>query len=159
MTSSVRPKNTIATFKLHSEGTKVAQTIYSEGSQHIIKTDVAPAFGGKDAAPSPIAYALSSLISCSQVTAQLVAKDFGVKLQQFEFDIVADFDTTVLVTGATDGNPNFETIAIQTIVETDISDEQLEQIRLETERRCPIFQLFSRSGVDITNQWSIRNSL
>jgi putative redox protein len=146
MTSTLRPKSTIATFKLHSEGTEVAQIVHLDDSQHEIS------------APNPIAYALSSLISCSQVTAQLVATDLGVKLHRFEFDISADLDTAILVAGATQGNPNFETIAIQAVVETNISDQQFEQLKLETERRCPIFQLFSRSGVTIINHWSIRRS-
>lgn len=156
MTSAIRPKSTTATFNLHSEGTGVAQTIHVGGSQHVIQADAAPAFGGEDAAPSPIAYALSALVSCSQVTAQLVAKEFGVALNRFEFDITADFDTAILVAGAKEGNPNFETIVIHAVIEADISDQQFEQLKLETERRCPIFQLFSRSGVNITNQWSIR---
>lgn len=158
MTSTLRPKSTIATFKLRSEGTEVAQTVSVEGSPHVIKVDAAPVFGGQDSAPSPIAYALSSLISCSQVTAQLVAKDLGVKLDRFEFDISAEFDTAILVTGATGGNPNFESIAIQAVIETDISAQQFEQLKLETERRCPIFQLFSRSGIPVTNHWSRRPS-
>jgi len=158
MSTALRPKSTIATFKLHSEGTGVAQTIQLDGSQHLIHVDAAPAFGGKDAYPSPIAYALSALISCSQVTAQLVAKDLGAKLDRFEFDIQADLDTAVLVEGATEGDANFQNIVIQAIVDTDLSDERFEELRVETERRCPIYQLFSRSGVNIANHWSIRRT-
>jgi putative redox protein len=156
MSTTIRPKSTTATFKLYSEGTGVAQTIHPEGSQHVIQVDAAPVFGGKDEHPSPIAYALSALISCSQVTAQLVAKDLDVTLHRFEFDIKADLDTAILVNGATAGNPNFQNIEINAVVETDISDELFEWLRLETERRCPIYQLFLRSGVDITNHWSLR---
>ncbi|HEY9696007.1 MAG TPA: OsmC family protein [Trichocoleus sp.] len=156
MTSTIRAKSSIATFHLHSTGTNVAQTIHQEGSVHTIRVDAAPAFGGKDEHPSPIAYALSALVSCSQVTSQLVAKDLGVQLDGFEFDIKAELDTAVLVHGALEGNANFERVEIHAIVETDGSKAQLEQLRQETERRCPIYQLFLRSGVTITNHWSVR---
>ncbi|NMW22819.1 MAG: hypothetical protein HKK67_14605 [Chlorobiaceae bacterium] len=88
----IRPKNTSVTFKLNSAGTEATQTIIAEGSPHIIKVDAARGFGGKDEYPSPISYVLSSLISCSQVTAQLVANDLGITLHSFEFDIKANLD-------------------------------------------------------------------
>jgi putative redox protein len=156
MTSTLRPKSTTAIFHLHSTGTGVSQVIAQEGSKHQIHVDAAPAFGGNDEYPSPIAYALSALISCSQVTSQLVAKDLGVNLNGFEFDIKAELDTAVLVQGSLDGNANFERIEIQAVVDTDSSTEEFERLRVETERRCPIYQLYLRSGVAITNHWSIR---
>ena len=156
MTTTIHPKATTATFRLHSQGQGVAQTIELDGSQHIIRVDAAPIFGGNDEHPSPIAYALSSLISCSQVTAQLVAKDLGIQLNGFEFDISADLDTAVLVNGSRQGNSNFEQVAIRAVVDTDASATDFQTLQAETERRCPIFQLFQRSGIPISNQWSIR---
>jgi putative redox protein len=156
MSTTVRPKSTIATFKLHSQGTGVAQSIQLKDSRHVIHVDAAPVFGGQDTNPSPIAYALSALISCSQVTAQLVAQDLGVKLNGFEFEIQADLDTDVLVNGAAEGNPNFQNVEIHAEIDTDITDELFETLKLETERRCPIYQLFYRSGVNIVNHWSRR---
>jgi len=88
----IRPEHTSVTFKLNASGTEAAQTIIAEGSPHIINVDATPRFGGKDAYPSPLSYVLSSLISCSQVTAQLVANDLGITLHSFEFDIKANLD-------------------------------------------------------------------
>jgi uncharacterized OsmC-like protein len=153
MSSVIHPKPTLATFKLASTGTGVSPTIRPEGSEHLIAVDAAPAFGGRDTAPSPIAYVLGSLLSCSQVTAQLVAKDLGIELRGFAFNLSADLDTAVLVGGARDGNPNFESVKIEALVETDASEAQFAQLKRETERHCPIYQLFSRSGVDVSSSW------
>ncbi len=150
------PNSTMQTFKLHSRGTGVCQEIQQEGSSHVMKVDAAPVFGGKDKYPSPIAYALGGLISCSQVTAQLVAKDFGIKLHSFEFYLTADFDTAILVGGATEGNPNFQNVEVNVIVETDAADPVFKRFYEETERRCPLYQLFARSGAKINYHWSIR---
>jgi putative redox protein len=59
-----------------------------------------PAFGGDDAAPRPLCYALAALSSCNQVTAAVVAQDLGISLGAWSFDVGADLDTAVLVEGA-----------------------------------------------------------
>jgi uncharacterized OsmC-like protein len=115
---NLRPKESIATFTLHSEGTGVAQTARPGGSSHDILVDAPSAFGGHDSAPSPLSYALTSLVSCSQVTAQIVAKELGIRLDAFTFDLSADLDTAVMVGGAHDANPNFERISIEATIRT-----------------------------------------
>jgi putative redox protein len=119
---------------------------------HRFSTDAYPAFGGQDAAPSPLFYALGSLTSCNQVTATLVAKDLGIRLGNWSFEVQGDLDTSVLVGGA-DGNANFDRVTVHATVETDATDEQLATLVAETERRCPVTQLFKRSGVEWDNQW------
>ena len=154
MSISLQPKETIATFTLSSDGTGVAQTVRVNGSAHAFSVDAAPAFGGRDSAPSPIAYALGALVSCSQVTAQLAAKSLGLRVERFHFDISADLDTAVLVGGAAEGNANFERVTVNARLATDASDADLQRLRAETERRCPIYQLFAGSGVDVTTVWT-----
>jgi putative redox protein len=154
MSISLKPKETVATFTLSAQGTGIAQTISVGGSAHRFAVDAAPAFGGADAAPSPIAYALGALVSCSQVTAQLAARALNVRVDRFHFDLRADLDTSVLVGGATEGNANFESVILHAVIATDASDDDLRRLQSETERRCPIYQLFSRSGVDLTTVWT-----
>jgi putative redox protein len=151
--AAIRPKNTSVTFKLNSSGTGATQTIIAEGSPHVINVDARRRFGGNDEYPSPISYVLSSLISCSQVTAQLVADDLGILLHSFEFNLKAKLDTAIFFDGAAEGNPNFQDIIINARIETNTSDDLFEKLKIETERRCPVYQLFSRSGVNIRSQW------
>ncbi len=124
----------------------------------MIKVDASSEAGGKGTAPSPISYVLSALISSLQVTAQIVAKDFGAELRGLEFDIEASLDTAVFIGGAQEGNPNIQDVIIKAIVETNMSDDLFEKLHSETTRRSPIYQLFFRSGTNITAQW-IRRSL
>ena len=145
MTSSAVP------FVVHAEGSGVAQTLTAGG--HVFHTDAYPAFGGTDAAPSPLFYALGALTSCNQVTASLVAKDLGITLGSWTFDIRGDLDTRVLVGGA-EGNANFDRVEVRATAETDASEEQFAQLVSETERRCPVSQLFLRSGLEYSNNWT-----
>jgi putative redox protein len=151
---SLTPKATVVPFAVHGEGTGVAQVLTAAGDAgHVFHTDAYPAFGGNDAAPSPLFYALGSLTSCNQVTASLVAKDLGIALGRWTFDVRGDLDTAVLVGGA-DGNANFDHVEVRATVETDASEEQFATLVAETARRCPVTQLFVRSGLGFANHWT-----
>ncbi len=149
----VTPRQSVVPFTLTGTGSGVAQTITVEGAaKHTFRTDAYPAFGGADSAPSPLFYVLAALTSCNQVTGSLVAKDLGLSLGEWSFRIQGDLDTAVLVGGA-DGNANFHRVVVQVSVQTDATPEQFERLASETERRCPVTQMFARSGLDLSSTW------
>ncbi len=147
--------NHLVTFRLTGEGSGVAQTIHEEGSPHIIKTDAHPGFGGHETAPSPLAYALAALTSCTQVTSQIVARDLGLTLGQFRVAVDAKLDPTVLATGA-EGVSNFTRLTLDVTIETDAPADLFAHFGNEVERRCPVTQLYRRSGVDVTTSWTAK---
>jgi uncharacterized OsmC-like protein len=143
-------------FNVAGIGTGVAQNLTVSGEKaHTFTADTYPAFGGTDAAPSPLAYTLGALTSCNQITAHLVAQDLGVTLGEFIFTAQGDLDPSVLVDGA-DGNANFEAVTITATVETDADADTFETLVSELERRCPLTQLFQRSGLDYTSTWTAK---
>ncbi len=143
-------------FVVDGQGTGVAQDLIVAGDNaHQFSADTYTAFGGADAAPSPLAYTLGALTSCNQITAQLVAKDLGVTLGAFTFHAQGDLDPSVFVGGA-DGNPNFDSVTVEASVETDADDATFDTLVSELERRCPVTQLFKRSGLKYTSTWSSR---
>ena len=94
-------KTSVVPFALTAAGTGTAQDLSTVGGKvHQFSTDAYPAFGGHDAAPSPLFYALGSLTSRNQVTAALVAKDLAIRLGAWSFEVQGDLDTSVLVGGA-----------------------------------------------------------
>jgi putative redox protein len=149
-----RIKTSVVPFVVTATGTGTAQQLTAAGDAgHQFAADAYPAFGGQDAAPSPLFYALGSLTSCNQVTATLVAKDLGITLGAWSFEVRGDLDTSVLVGGA-EGNANFDRVSVRASVETNATDEQFTTLIAETERRCPVTQLFRRSGVEWDNEWT-----
>ncbi len=142
----------LVTFRLTGQGRGVAQTVREDGSAHIIQTDAHPAFGGGDTAPSPLAYALAALTSCTQVTSQIVARHLGLTLGAFTVSVDAKLDPTVLATGA-EGVSNFTRLTLTASIETDAAPAQFAHFGTEVERRCPVTQLSRRSGVAVTTEW------
>ena len=141
-------------FVVEAEGTGVAQTVTALGDDpHTFRADTLPAFGGADAEPSPLSYALGALTSCHQVTGSLVAKSLGLTLGRWQLRAQGDLDPSVISTGA-QGNANFDAVTVEVTLETDATPEQLERLQSETERRCPVTQLFQRSGLAFTSTWS-----
>ncbi|MEZ0493233.1 OsmC family protein [Kineococcus sp. TBRC 1896] len=140
-------------FVVQAQGTGVAQDLTVPGEhQHTFRADTYPSFGGQDAAPSPLSYALGALTSCNQVTGSIVAKDLGVQLGAWTFHVQGDLNPAVIGAGA-EGNANFDRVAVRVSVETDADDETFATLRSETERRCPVTQLFKRSGTDFSSDW------
>lgn len=147
---AVTPKSTVP-FAVSATGTGVAQALEAGG--HRFAADALPAFGGQDADPSPLYYALAALSSCNQVTGSLVAKDLGVAVGRWTFEVVGDLDPSVIAGGA-EGNANFDKVTVRASVETDADDAQFAELVSETERRCPVTQLFRRSGLELDSAWT-----
>ncbi|NRQ48432.1 OsmC family protein [Aeromicrobium stalagmiti] len=144
----------IVPFVVDGRGTGVAQQLTVAGDNaHTFSADTYPAFGGADAAPSPLAYTLGALTSCNQIAAQLVAQDLGVTLGEFRISARGDFDPSVFVGGA-DGNANFDAVTVTASVQTDADEETFTTFVSELERRCPVTQLFKRSGLEYVSSWT-----
>lgn len=74
-------------------------------------------------------------------------------LGAWTFDVQGDLDTAVMVSGE-DGNANFDAVTVRATVATDADEETFAKLQAETERRCPVTQLFQRSGLEYTSDWS-----
>ncbi|KAF2485225.1 OsmC/Ohr family [Neohortaea acidophila] len=140
-------------FEVTGKGKGVAQIVQVKNSHHEIKADAYPAFGGQDAAPSPLHYNLTSLSTCTQVTGSLVAKGLGIDLKGWNVSVDGRLDPGVLVEGV-EGNANWRSIELRVEVVADVEEGVFRKFASETERRCPVTQLFKRSGVEWKSEWT-----
>ncbi|MGC0363530.1 putative redox protein [Rhodococcus sp. 27YEA15] len=148
------PKGAVLEFNLTGSGPGVKQIVTLDGTSHSIVAEGHPAFGGTDSAPSPLDYALTALLSCTQITSQIVAQGTaGTELGLFTGHLTAHLDNSVLVHGA-EGISNFEDVTVAITLETNLSDQDFETFTAEVERRCPITQLFRGSGVALSYSWT-----
>lgn len=139
--------------RIDGQGRGVAQTAKVHGSTHSIEIDAYPSMGGQGASPAPLAYTLGSLSGCTQITGAIVAKDQGLTLGDWYVTVKGNLDPAVLV-GGKEGNANFDDVELNVRVQTDAVDEaQFRKFVSETERRCPVTQLFRRSGAGWKSEW------
>lgn len=144
------------TIEIDGQGTSVIQNLTVPNTPLKFSTDSYKAFGGKESAPSPLAYVLASLSSCTQVTGSITARDHGIELGEWDIGVKGVLPTDVLVKGK-QGNGNWESVVLKIEVQTDTGgsteDPRFQHFASEVERRCPITQLFKRSGVQVKSQW------
>lgn len=106
-------------------------------------------------ASSPLDQVLGAFVACNQVTSAIVAQGQGIELGRFSGRVEAELDNSVLVYGA-EGNPNFSRVALTVELETQLDDAAFDVFVAEVTRRCPLTQLFVRSGVEVTTDWKNR---
>lgn len=149
----LRPTMTV---EVDGRGTGVIQNLTVTNTPLKFSTDTYKALGGQEGAPSPLAYALASLGSCTQVTGSITARDNGIKVGEWNVSVKGVLPTDVLVKGK-QGNSNWESVVLNVEVQTDAErgteDPRFQHFASEVERRCPITQLFKRSGVSVKSQW------
>lgn len=155
---SDKPRGTRVAYALQTQGVGMAQAASVRGTPHTIHVDAVPAYGGQDAHPGPLAYALASLTSCSQATATIVAREFGMAIEHIRFDLESEIEMAALMGLPVTGRPDFQGVDLAVTVTTSASDADVARLHAETERRCPVFQLFTRAGVPIRSRWTRRDS-
>jgi putative redox protein len=148
--------DTLVPFALQGSGSGVKQTIAIDNSSLSFAAEGHRAFGGTDSAPSPLDYALAALSSCTQVTGQIVAgQNPAAKLGRWDISVKAHLDGAVLLGGG-EGVSNFRDVDILIAVDTNLADADFAAFAKEVEHRCPVTQLFRRSGVTVTTRWSAK---
>lgn len=146
-------ESTLVPFSLRGSGEGVKQAIAVDGGPLAFAAEGHHAFGGTDSAPSPLDFALGALTSCTQVTAQIVASQKpAIQLGRWDIAVKATLDGAVLLKGG-EGVSNFRDVDLTIVVETDLRDADFTAFAEEVEHRCPVTQLFRRSGVRVTTHW------
>jgi uncharacterized OsmC-like protein len=149
-------ESTLVPFALLGRGEGVKQTVAIEGSPLSFAAEGHRAFGGTDSAPSPLDFALGALASCTQVTGQIVASgNPKVALGRWEVAVKANLEGAVLLNGA-GGISNFRDVDLAISVETNLDHDAFARFAKEVEHRCPVTQLFRRSGVSVTTRWTAK---
>jgi uncharacterized OsmC-like protein len=148
--------STLACFTLRGIGEGFKQTVAIERRPLFFAADGRRAFGGSDAATSPVDFALGALMSSTQVTGQIVASGTpSILLGRWEVVVKGSVDRAFLREGG-DGVSNFRDVELAVSVETNLDDDAFAEFSQDVERRCPVTQLFRRSGVSLTTRWTAK---
>lgn len=108
--------------------------------------------GGTNEGPNPLEYVLGGLTSCTSVMIGLISKEKEFSYQGVDFKNDGAIDIRGLQ-GVDGVSTYFQTVDFDVIIHTDESEARIEELKLEVEKRCPVFNLMKDAGVQITANW------
>ncbi|PIC64926.1 osmotically inducible protein C [Sporosarcina sp. P13] len=137
-----------------------AAALWEEGirSTHTIRNfegfsmDEPTELGGTDTGGTPLEYMAATLNGCKAVMVPLIAKEQGFTFTALNFDTTGIVDIRGLM-GEENVKTYFQKIRFTLEIETKESDEAIERLKAEVERRCPVYNLFTDAGIPVDANW------
>jgi len=108
--------------------------------------------GGADEGPNPMEFVLAALSGCTSVMISLIAQEKDFKFKNVDFKNTGILDLRGLK-GVEGVSPHFQKVRFDVIFDTEESDERIEELKQEVERRCPVYNLIKDSGAEIQAKW------
>lgn len=135
-----------------ADGTAENMTTTVESNGHTITIDEPESMGGTNKGPDPLGNLLASLAGCENVIANMVAKEMDFDLKGITFSIHAELDPRGMM-GQADVRPYFQKVSIDAKVETDESNERIQELREKTDARCPVYTTLEAAQIELTSDW------
>ena len=108
--------------------------------------------GGTNLGPSPTETAMTALIACTNVIGHKNAHRLGVDLGQVTIDAHCQFDRRGVLMQEEIDLP-FPTVTLTVNCTTSASQEELDEVGVETSKFCAIAKLFDAAGTDLKVNW------
>lgn len=149
----IRPKTTIE-FRMTGTAAHHART-------DIVMRDVSmivdePAVrGGTNAGPTPTETLVASLVGCTNVITQRIAHRDGVHIAELTIGATCRLDRRGAAMEEEIEVP-FQSIALNIDIATDANEAQMEVIKTDLGRFCPIAKVLRAAGTQIDETWNIR---
>lgn len=98
-------------------------------------------------------FVIAAFNGCKSVMISLIAKEMNFNFSGVEFDATGIIDIQGLM-GVDGVSPHFQGIRFFVNIRTSESEERIQQLKAEVERRCPVFNLFKDAGIKIDARWN-----
>jgi uncharacterized OsmC-like protein len=110
--------------------------------------------GGTNMGLTPTETLMASLIGCTNVITQRIAHTMGVEIGSMDIGLTAEIDRRGVLLREEVEQP-FSNIVMDIDVTTDATPEQMEAIRTDLQKFCPIAKVIRGSGITITENWNV----
>ena len=111
--------------------------------------------GGTNEGFAPTEMAIAAFLACTNVIGHKVAKMHGIDSQSIEIDADAEFKR-LGVTLQEEVNIPFPEIVLTIRLTTSSSDEELDALKRDLPRFCPVGKVFEQSGTKVVNNWVVK---
>ena len=143
-----------ATFSLAATCPSHCKTEVRVG-HHTVVIDEPTRRGGTDSAATPLETLLSSHLACTNVILNMIATEERVQIGDMSMELTVQFDTGGISTTTPTEVP-FPEMALTVDMSSDATPEQVDTLKTEIARRCPVSVILRRSGTAIAEIWNVR---
>jgi uncharacterized OsmC-like protein len=122
--------------------------------RHVVCQDEPEAFGGTDAAPNPVEYALAALLSCQLVTYRFWAAKLDIPVDNISAAVDSALDLHGFL-GLDDGvRPGLDEVRIRVTINGPASTQRYQELAAAVNAHCPTLDLF-RNATPVHTELSI----
>ena len=146
-------QKSIVTMKAHGDVKHHARTDVSVRDLSVT-IDEPSERGGTNQGATPTETLVISLIGCTTVVAHRIAERLGIELENMSVDVAADFDRRGVMQEEHLTVP-FPKMDMTISVRTSASDADMEQLKADLKKFCPISNVIRQSGTELTETWTI----
>ncbi|GIN20907.1 MAG TPA: OsmC family peroxiredoxin [Bacillus bacterium] len=140
--------------KVATEGKweKGLQTSINIRNFETIIVDEPKSLGGTDEGPNPVELVLAGLSSCASVMIALIAKEQNFSYTDVKFKNEGTLDLRGLQ-GIDGVSPHFQSVTFDVYFITEESQERINALKEEVEKRCPVLNLLADAGIKVEGNW------
>ncbi len=97
---------------------------------------------------------MASLIGCTNVISKRIAHKMGIELGEMDIQLSAKFDRRGTMLEEEIDVP-FSEVTMDIEIDTDATEEQINMLKIDLAKFCPIAKVLRGSGVNIIENWII----
>ena len=116
--------------------------------------DEPEARGGTNLGLTPTETLMASLIGCTNVISKRIAHKMGIELGEMDIQLSAKFDRRGTMLEEEIDVP-FSEVTMDIEIDTDATEEQINMLKIDLAKFCPIAKVLRGSGVNIIENWII----
>ena len=149
---TIRPKTNI-TMRMEGVGETHSRTVLSvRDLQSTIDEPLER--DGTNLGFSPTETLMASLIGCTNVITQKIAHGMGVEVSGMDTKLRAQFNRLGVLLQQEVDRP-FDDIILDIDIKTNATPEQMEAIKADLAKFCPIAKVIRGNGATITENWNV----
>lgn len=147
----IKPKATVKMAMTATGETHARSQIHVRDVSSTI--DEPPERDGTNLGLTPTETLMSSLIGCTNVISKRIAHGMGVEMGEMKIALTADFNRLGAMLMEEVETP-FSNIVMDIEVATNATPDQLETIKTDLAKFCPVAKVMRASGITITENWT-----
>jgi len=110
--------------------------------------------GGTNQGLTPTETLMASLLGCTNVISKRIAHKMGIELGEMDIQLSAKFDRRGTMLEEEIDVP-FSEVTMDIEIDTDATEEQINVLKIDLGKFCPIAKVLRGGGVNIIENWII----